>query len=296
MIQDIAPHKLHNPYHPEERASLSDKVMIIAGAKVLVKHEVPIVFPTLQEVVDMGCFSMEEKDSCLTYLFALDEEKFFLYGVEQQTESAHKDKVASMEKDGFVFKDLRELREKEAYGPTEQILVAYTAKHLSDWYRDNAFCGRCGEKTGHSKTERARVCPSCGNTVYPRIMPAVIVGVTNGEKILITRYNRGFAHNALVAGFVEIGETLEETVAREVMEEAGVKVRNIRYYKSQPWGSANDLLAGFYCDVDGDDTVHRDDNELKYAEWTKREDIVLQPDSLSLTNEMMKMFKEGKNN
>ena len=126
------------------------------------------------------------------------------------------------------------------------------------------------------------------------IMPAVIVGVTNGDKLLLTKYKTGFAHNALIAGFTEIGETTEETVAREVMEEAGIKVKNIRYYKSQPWGSANDILLGYYCDVDGDDTITMDSEELKYAEWVAREDIVLQPGSFSLTNEMMKMFKEGK--
>ena len=134
-------------------------------------------------------------------------------------------------------------------------------------------------------------CPACNYTAYPRIMPAVIVGVINGDRILITRYNRGYAHNALIAGFTEIGETVEETVAREVMEETGVKVKNIRYYKSQPWGSANDILLGFYCDLDGDDTINMDSHELKYAEWVKREDIELQPGTFSLTNEMMKRFK-----
>ena len=96
-----------------------------------------------------------------------------------------------------------------------------------------------------------------------------------------------------MAGFTEIGETLEGTVEREVMEEAGLKVKNIRYYKSQPWGMAQDILVGFFCDVDGDDEIHMDRDELKYAEWVKREDIVLQPNNLSLTNEMMKVFKEG---
>ena len=98
---------------------------------------------------------------------------------------------------------------------------------------------------------------------------------------------------ALIAGFTEIGETLEETVAREVMEEAGIKVKNIKYYKSQPWGMAQDILMGFYCEVDGDDTIHMDKNELRYAEWVNREDVELQPNNLSLTNEMMQVFKEG---
>jgi len=97
-----------------------------------------------------------------------------------------------------------------------------------------------------------------------------------------------------VAGFTEIGETLEETVAREVMEETGLKVTNIRYYKSQPWGIVDDLLAGFFCDVSGDDTITMDEGELKVAEWRSRDDIELQPDQYSLTGEMMTMFKEGK--
>ena len=124
-------------------------------------------------------------------------------------------------------------------------------------------------------------------------MPAVIVGVKNGDKLLITRYRTGFAHNALIAGFTEIGETAEQTVQREVMEEAGVRVKNIRYYTSQPWGIANDLLLGFFCELDGDDTIHMDENELKYAQWVSREDIQLQPDDFSLTNEMMTRFKTG---
>ena len=113
----------------------------------------------------------------------------------------------------------------------------------------------------------------------------------NGGHMLTT----GFAHNALVAGFTEIGETLEETVHREVMEETGLKVKNIRYYKSQPWGLANDILMGFFCDVDGDDPIKMDEEELKMACFTEREDIVLQPDDASLTGEMMKVFKENRN-
>ena len=122
----------------------------------------------------------------------------------------------------------------------------------------------------------------------------MIVGVIRGESLLLTKYRRGYAHNALVAGFTEIGETLEETVAREVMEETGVKVKNIRYYKSQPWGMAQDILVGFFCEADGDDKIQMDESELRYAQWVKREEIELQPNNLSLTNEMMRVFKDGK--
>ena len=119
--------------------------------------------------------------------------------------------------------------------------------------------------------------------------------MTNGDEIVLTRYaDRPLAYNALVAGFMEIGETFEQTVEREVMEELGLKVKNLRYYKSQPWAIVDDILAGFYCEVDGDPTIHRDPKELKSAIWTRREDIVLQPDDYSLTNEMMREFKEGR--
>ena len=87
---------------------------------------------------------------------------------------------------------------------------------------------------------------------------------------------------------------MEGTVEREVMEETGLKVKNIRYYKSQPWGMAQDILVGFFCDLDGNPEIHMDRDELKYAEWVKREDIIPQPNNLSLTNEMMMLFKEGK--
>ena len=86
---------------------------------------------------------------------------------------------------------------------------------------------------------------------------------------------------------------MEQTVEREVMEETGVRVKNIRYYKSQPWGMAQDMLLGYFCEADGDGEIHMDENELKFAEWVKREDIVLQPNNFSLTNEMMSVFKNS---
>lgn len=135
----------------------------------------------------------------------------------------------------------------------------------------------------------------CGNTVYPKICPGVIVAVTDGDRLLLTKYaNRpGSVNYALVAGFTEIGETLEETVQREVMEEVGLKVKNIRYYKSQPWSFSSTLLCGFFCDVDGDISITLDTNELALAEWFARENIPVEDDGISLTGEMIRVFKHG---
>lgn len=121
---------------------------------------------------------------------------------------------------------------------------------------------------------------------FPKICPAVIVGVTDGNRILMSKYaGRSYKKYALLAGFTEIGETVEETVAREVMEEVGLKVKNIRYYKSQPWAFSDTLLMGFYCDLDGDAEVTLDEEELALAEWFERDEIPVEPSRDSLTNE-----------
>ncbi|MDO4623460.1 MAG: NAD(+) diphosphatase [Eubacteriales bacterium] len=281
MLQDIAPYKLDNQYRPDAVPEGKDSVIIFNTEKmpeILINTDSGLRYPMVSEL-------SETQRQSLIYLFSINEERYFLFQLNKDSET--------LLPEGYDFRPLRSLREKEA-PPKYRIYAGYTAKHLFDWYRDTAFCGRCGCKTEHSKTERAKKCPSCGCTAYPRIMPAVIVGVTNGDRLLITKYRTGFAHSALVAGFTEIGETVEETVSREVMEETGVRVKNIRYYKSQPWGVANDILMGYYCDLDGEETIHMDNNELKYAEWVRYDEIVFQPDNFSLTNEMMKHFAEVK--
>ena len=100
-----------------------------------------------------------------------------------------------------------------------------TAWHLFDWYRSNRFCGRCGTKTVHDSKERMMRCPHCNNMIFPKIAPSVIVGVTHGDRLLLSKYaNRNYTRYGMIAGFTEIGETVEETVIREVMEEVGLKV------------------------------------------------------------------------
>lgn len=281
MIQDIFPQKLNNQYDPSAKAEDNDVLLCIADGKILIQEEgfreKRIVFPRVKDVLEKSA----QRD--FRYLFFIDDTRYFLQELFLKEEEIPV---------GYSYMEERGLR-IEGIGPKDSLFAAITAKHLADWYRDTKFCGRCGHQMIHSPKERAMICESCHYTAYPRIMPAVIVGVINGDKMLITRYRTGFKYNALIAGFTEIGETVEETVQREVMEEAGIKVKNIRYYKSQPWGSANDILLGFYCDVDGDDTITMDAEELKYAEWVQREQIELQPGEFSLTNEMMKMFKEG---
>ena len=137
--------------------------------------------------------------------------------------------------------------------------------------------------------------PHCGNMIYPKISPAVIVAVTNGNRLLLTKYaGRSFKRYALIAGFTEIGETLEETVRREVLEEVGLHVKNIRYYKCQPWSFSDTLLVGFYTKVDGEPEIHLDHKELSEGVWIERDQIPVKAEDMSLTNEMIMEFKAGR--
>ncbi len=275
MIQDIAPRKLYNHFVPDYTPKEGDHVFSFKDGDLLMSFtEDKVCFPT---VADYPSDAVKE----LVYLFSVEEEVFLLLRKE----------VAPPE--GFSYQKLKVLRDKY-FLPKDYVFAAFTAYQLNDWYSVTRFCGKCGSPNEDDKLERARTCPHCGNKIYPRINPAVIIGVTDKStnKIVLTKYRTGFGHNALVAGFTEIGETLEETVEREVMEEVGLTVTNIRYYKSQPWGIASDILAGFFCDVTGDSQIKMDGSELKYAEWVSPEDIVLQPLEYSMTNEMMKLFKD----
>ena len=275
MIQDIYPHRLRNEFIPARPMDPEGLLFCFDGDSVLCRIENDSV--ALPRVKDIP--SAAER----RYLFALDDVPCYL-DMDEQGRSA----------DGMAWVSVRTLR-RRAQGPREVIFATWTAFQLYNWYRDNRFCGRCGGETALALDERAVICPACNRRIYPRIIPAVIVGVTNGDEILMTKYRgRDIPYYALIAGFTEIGETLEQTVAREVMEEAGLRVKNIRYYKSQPWAIVDDLLAGFYCDVDGPTEIHMDASELKEAVWIRREDVVGQPNDFSLTNEMMLVFRDGK--
>lgn len=282
MIQDISPHRLDNGYPHNGQTDPLGVALFFSKDEVqlLQESDGALSLPCVREL------ALAKEDVSLQYLFLLDETPWYLVCTEKgQTNVFNK---------GIMSLSVQEIRRKKPFAQHETFALL-TAYHLSRWYEENRYCGSCAAKTVPAQDERALDCPSCHRRIYPKIMPAVIVGVTNQDEIILTRYaNRPIAYHALVAGFNEIGETLEDTVRREVMEEVGLKVTHIRYYKSQPWAVAGDILSGFFCDVEGDPTIRMDENELKEAVWVKREDVDMQPDHFSLTNEMMMVFREGR--
>lgn len=278
MIQDISPEILHNEYRPDARPVPGDRFIFLIDGRLAVRmdeRQRRITVPGTEETA----FSAEEP----VYLFSVDDTAYYTII------DAGQDRVPA----GYSLISLRDLFMFQTE-PKSTVFALFTAFHLIEWYEVNRYCGRCGAPMKQDESERAVACSACGNKVYPRLNPAVIVGVLNGDRILVTRYREGPAPNALIAGFTEIGETVEQTVRREVMEEVGLRVRNIRYYKSQPWGMAQDILMGFFCEVEGNNEIRRDDSELKYAAWVEADELVLQPSDYSLTNEMMTLFKQGR--
>ncbi len=277
MLQDILPHHLHNEYQ-EKTVTAQSKVVCFRGREVYIARnaENELELPSYEEL--RGTLP---EDAGLQYLFSIEEESFFLFKGEEALEEIGNYRYESV-------RTLRQLVSKEV------CFAVMTAYHLYMWYRDNQYCGRCGKATVHDKKERMMRCPDCGNMIFPKIAPAVIVALTDGDRILMTKYaDREYKKYALIAGFTEIGETVEETVAREVMEEVGLKVKNIRYYKSQPWGVDSNLLLGFFAELDGDATIHRDEKELAEAEWFERSAMPAHDDGISLTREMMGIFEGG---
>lgn len=272
MIQDIFPHVYHNEMKWKQ-PDADDLILCYGEKRVLYCREEgdTIVLPRVAELP-----ALREE---LQYLFSIDDRAYYL--AEQDTAP------------GEAWQALPTGRLR-SFPRRARIFAAAAGESLYRWYSSQRFCGHCGGRMEKSKTERAMVCPACGNTVYPKICPAVIVAVHDGERLLLTRYkDRPAKSYALVAGFNEIGEGIEETVRREVMEETGVRVKNLRFYKSQPWVFTDTLLFGFFAELDGLDKLTVQEDELAEAVWVERSELPADEKGFSLTAEMIEQFRTG---
>ncbi|MBZ2174212.1 NAD(+) diphosphatase [Schnuerera sp. xch1] len=172
-------------------------------------------------------------------------------------------------------------------------MLTIRGKLLLNWLKLNQYCGICGSKTylKDSYTERALVCSNCGNTTWPRTSPAIIVAVINGDKLLLA-HNKQFPNRkySVIAGFVEYGETFEECVRREVYEEVGIKIKNIKYFGSQPWPFPNSMMIGFTAEyLEGE--IEEDGEEIVHADWFSKDEILGKYNkSLSIGSQLIEWF------
>lgn len=322
MIQDILPHKYDNSFKQPALAKDSFLLYIHRGTILLrgrdeqgeenqeqgkkqdyrekiyaSAHTLPapdaLELPAAAQLEETGL--IPGLSARAEYLFSIDEIPYFMVRSAEGDPAlklAEEENQETFQEDGsgkFSFQGPAYFRIMQ---PEYQAFAAITAVQLFRWKESRKFCGCCGSRTEDSKTERALVCTKCGHTEYPKICPAVIVAVTDGDRLLMSRYKgRAYRGYALIAGFVEIGETFEETVRREVMEEVGLKVKNIRYYKSQPWAFTDTEMIGFFAELDGDDAIRLQEDELSEAGWYRRDEIPEDVSSISVGSEMKMAFK-----
>jgi len=192
--------------------------------------------------------------------------------------------------DGFEFRGIFELL---GFLEDELLLVAGCAAQLIRWGRSHKYCGQCGRPTEEKTDERAKTCPDCGLNCYPRLSPAVIVAVVKDDKLLLAtspRFRTSFW--SVLAGFVEPGETLEECVIREVQEEVGILVKNVRYFDSQPWPFPDSLMLGFTAEY-AEGEIKTDGAEILDAEWFAADNLPNIPPKVSIARRLIDWFVDN---
>ncbi len=184
------------------------------------------------------------------------------------------------------------LRDALLMMPEAPAALLSTGFQVWQWWRDHRYCGRCGGPTGPHPRERAKWCETCEIPWYPRLAPCVIVVIRRDDRMLLARSTRARHHfYSLIAGFVEPGESLEGAVAREVMEETGLTVTNVRYQSSQPWPFPHQLMVGFFADYAGGELVLQED-ELAHADWYLPGDTPPVPPETTIAGRLIRTMAE----
>ena len=279
MIQEIYPKVFYPEFRNKKATNKKSFVLHFEYNKVM------LIKDALTGEIRLPRFEdLEEDDENIYeksyYVNAVDDEEFYLV-----------DDMQVPEFGGFYMEGMQVLRE---FSPQYQAFATISASQVYRWMKSRKYCGYCGTVTEKSNTERALICPKCKNIEYPKISPAIIVAIRDGNRLLLTKNAKGtYKFYALVAGFVEVGESLEDAVRREVMEEVGLKVKNIQSYKSQPWSFSDSLMLAFIADLDGDDKITIQEEELSEARWFEREDVPVLPFHISVGHELIQKFRDG---
>jgi NAD+ diphosphatase len=274
MIHDIGPRVFDNVFK-NKVASSEDLFLTYREDMVLVKEDKDkLWYPSFSDFESEYPNLIDNSK----FLFTIDEINYYLV-----------DNKEFNPIDGWKFVSTKRFRTETKYWRS---FAGAIGLQLNRWYDNHLFCSKCGKIMTVSDKERMLHCEFCGFSVYPTISPCVIVAVYDKDRLLLTKYaGREFKNYALIAGFVEIGESLEDAVHREVKEEVGLSVKNLKFYKSQPWPFTDTILAGFFAELDGDDKITIQEDELSLGEWISREDIPPEELKISLTGEMMESFR-----
>ncbi len=189
--------------------------------------------------------------------------------------------------DSEKFYPLYEVYEKDK----EIYQIATRGVLINDWYDQNKYCGRCGTKTRIKDNSMSFKCPNCGLTFHGKIQPAVIIAIHKDDKLLMAKHSYNTKVNyALIAGFVEMGESIEEAVRREIKEEVGINIKNIQYMGSQPWPFPNSLMCAYKAEYESGE-IQVDKKEIVEAKWFSKEEIVEVDNDISIYSLLINDFK-----
>lgn len=275
MIQEIFPHRFNNQYLSNKKIGEKDFVLHYNGNSLLLKTSSDeFKIPQKNDFPEIS-----DKTESI-FLFTLNEVPCFLIWDDLKAD-----------KPRFIYREInffRTIRQQEI------AWISIVGFNLMNWYSQNKFCGKCGTRTQRKPDERAIICPDCGTVVFPKISPAIIVAIICNNKILLAR-NSNFSGNwySLIAGYADVGESLEEALTREVKEEVGLDIKNIRYYKSQPWPLSGSMMIGFIAEADETQPISIDDKEIAEAAWFTRGNLPKYSLNLSIAGEMIEKFEKG---
>lgn len=277
MLQDIFPYQLENTFCDSVPA-LDDFLYYFCDGKVLLKVKTDGK-KELPSFMDLN-LNTEAISNFSSFLFTVDKVPVYLF----------RPKGVNLTMPGhlrfFPVSDLAGIFPKWVY------FAGITALHLEHWYSNNSYCGKCGSIMAKAQKQRALICSNCRHIVYPAIAPVIIVAVVNKDKLLLTKYlDRSFAQWVLISGFVEIGETLEDAAKREVFEETGVHIKNLKYFGSQPWGFSDSVIVGYIAELDGSDEIKIDTKELAVVAWHQRYNLPNELTDISIAYEMIESLR-----
>lgn len=261
---------------PPDNRDDKDLWFIFSKGNILVKLD--------NEEVAIPCFE-DIKD------LAVDDGKVHYLGVFEGTHS-YAFELGDEQTHGSNM-EFRTLRSLVGLFDEKFFFLCGKAFQILEWDKNHRYCGRCGSRVEDKKDERAKICPSCGLVNYPRISPAIIVAIVRDGKILLA-HNKQFVNNmySVIAGFLEPGETFEYCVKREVCEEVGIKVKNIKYFGSQPWPFPNSLMVAFTAEY-AEGEIEVDGVEIDDAKWYSVEEIPRIPSTGSVAGKLIHWFIEN---
>ncbi len=275
MLHEIHPHRLNNKYLSNKNIEEKDFVLHYKENTLLLK-----ICGNALEIPRKSDFPEISDRTTNTFLFTLDEVPCFLITDDLKADESR-----------FTYKDTGFFRKTRQY---EIAWVSMVGFNLMNWYVHNKYCGKCGLETQQKPDERALICPKCNTIVFPKISPAVIAAIICNDKILLAR-GLHYAGNwySLIAGYVDVGESLEDAIKREVKEEVGLEIKNIRYYKSQPWPLSGSMMVGFIAEADDNQPISIDEKEIAEAAWFTRGNLPAYSLNISIAGEMIEKFENN---